>query len=60
MAFASIYGCCPKLYPHKTENTEHTITVTETIKDTVIQVQPDSSIVHALIKCDSTGQARLE
>ena len=53
-------SCCPKLYPHKTENTEHTITVTETIRDTVIQVLPDSSIVQALIKCDSTGQARLE
>ena len=53
-------SCCPKLYPHKTESTEHTVTVTETIRDTVIQVQPDSSIVQALIKCDSTGRARLE
>ena len=53
-------SCCPKLYPRRTENIEHTITVTETFRDTVIQVQPDSSIVQALIKCDSTGQARLE
>ncbi len=53
-------SCCPKLYPHKTENTEHNIIVTETVRDTVIQVQPDSSIVQALIKCDSTGRARLE
>lgn len=52
-------SCCPKLYPHRTENIKHTITVTETIRDTIIQVQPDSSIVQALIKCDSTGQARL-
>lgn len=53
-------SCCPKLYPHKTENTERIVTVTETVHDTVIQVQPDSSIVQALIKCDSAGQARLE
>ena len=53
-------SCCPKLYPHKTESTEHTVVVTETIRDTVIQVQPDSSIVQALIKCDSTGRARME
>ncbi len=53
-------GCCPKLYPHKTENTERIVTVTETVRDTVIQVQPDSSIVEALIRCDSTGRARLE
>ena len=42
------------------ESTEHTVTVTETIRDTIIQVQPDSSIVQALIKCDSTGRARLD
>ena len=53
-------GCCPKLYPHTTENTERIITVTETVRDTVIQVRPDSSIVQALIRCDSTGRARLE
>ena len=53
-------GCCPKLYPHTTENTERIVTVTENVRDTVIQVRPDSSIVQALIKCDSTGRARLE
>ena len=56
----AVASCCPKLYPHKTENTEHTVVVTETIRDTVIQALPDSSIIQALIKCDSTGQARLE
>ena len=53
-------SCCPKLYPHKTENAERIVTVTETARDTVIQIQPDSSIVEALIRCDSTGRARLE
>ena len=53
-------GCCPKLYPHTTENTERIVTVTETVRDTVIQVRPDSSIVQALIRCDSTGRAKLE
>ena len=48
------------MYPHRTENTEHTVTVTETVRDTVVQVRPDSSIVRALIRCDSTGRARLE
>ena len=56
----AVASCCPKLYPHKTENTERAITVTEIVRDTIIQVQPDSSIVQALIKCDSTGRARLE
>ena len=56
----AVASCCPKLYPHKTENTEHTVTITETVRDTFIQVRPDSSIVQALIKCDSIGRARLE
>lgn len=55
-----VQGCCPKLYPYKTENINHTVITTETVRDTVIQIQPDSSIVQALIKCDSTGRARLE
>lgn len=53
-------SCFPKLYSHRTENIEHTVTITETVRDTVVQIQPDSSIVQALIKCDSTGRARLE
>ncbi len=59
-ALIVLSGCSPKLYPHKTENTERIVTVTETVRDTVIQVQPDSSIVEALIRCDSTGRARIE
>lgn len=55
-----IQSCCPKLYSRRTENIEHMVTVTETVRDTVVQIQPDSSIVQALIKCDSTGRARLE
>ena len=56
----ALCGCSPKIYPHRTESSEHTVTVTETVRDTVVQVRPDSSIVRALIRCDSTGRARLE
>lgn len=52
----ALCGCSPKMYPHRTECTEHTVTV----RDTVLQVRPDSSIVRALIRCDSTEHARLE
>ena len=54
---AILSACCPKLYIERTDRTE---TVKEIIRDTLIQVQPDSSIVQALIRCDSTGRARLE
>lgn len=60
LALSAIGGCSPKLYPYKTENTEHTVTITEAIRDTVIQVQPDSSIIQALVRCDSTSQVCLE
>ena len=59
-AILSLQSCCHKLYPHTTEITEKTESVTETIRDTVIMVQPDSSIIQALIQCDSTGRARLQ
>ena len=59
-AILSLQSCCHKLYTHTTEVTEKTESVTETIRDTVIMVQPDSSILQALIQCDSTGRARLQ
>ena len=59
-AILSLQSCCHKLYPHTTEVIEKTESVTETIRDTVIMVQPDSSIMQALIQCDSTGRARLQ
>lgn len=55
---AILSACCPKLY--NTERTARNETVKEIIRDTMIQVRPDSSIVQALIRCDSTGRARLE
>ena len=55
-----LQSCCPKLYPSTTEVIERTEVVKEIVRDTVVQVQPDSSILQALIKCDSTGRARLQ
>lgn len=55
-----LQSCCPKLYPSSTEVIERTEVVREVVRDTVIQVQPDSSILQALIQCDSTGRARLQ
>lgn len=59
-AILSMQSCCHKLYPHTTEVTDTKESVTETIRDTVIMVQPDSSILQALIQCDSTGRVRLQ
>ena len=59
-AILSMQSCCHKLYPHTAEVTDTKESVTETIRDTVIMVQPDSSIIQALIQCDSTGRARLQ
>lgn len=56
----ALQGCCPKLYPLSTEVIERTEVVREVVRDTVIQVQPDSSILQALIQCDSAGRARLK
>lgn len=55
-----LQGCCPKFYPQTTTTVEHFEVVKEVVRDTIVQVQPDSSILQALIKCDSTGRARLQ
>ena len=55
-----LQGCCPKFYPQTTTTVEHFEVVKEVVRDTVIQVEPDSSILQALIQCDSTGRARLQ
>ena len=55
-----LQGCSPKLYPSSTEVIERTEVVKEIVRDTVVQVHPDSSILQALIQCDSTGRARLQ
>ena len=55
-----LQSCCPKFYPQTTTTVDHFEVVKEVVRDTVIQVQPDSSILQALIQCDSTGRARLQ
>ncbi len=55
-----LISCSPKLYPTQTVEIEKTVTEKEIIRDTIIQVQPDSSMIRALIQCDSSGRARLQ
>ena len=59
-AILSMQSCCHKLYPRTSEVTEKKETVIEILRDTIIMVQPDSSILQALVQCDSTGRARLQ
>lgn len=56
----ALQSCCPKFYPQTTTTVEHFEVVKEVVRDTVVQVQSDSSILQALIQCDSTGRARLK
>ena len=55
-------SCSPKIYPEsilaKTSDTT-IITEREYIRDTVIHLKPDTSLIRALIECDSVGRARL-
>ncbi len=55
-----LYSCSPRLYPTQRVETEESVVEKEIIRDTIIQVQPDSSMIRALIQCDSTGRARLQ
>ena len=56
-AILSLQSCCHKIYPSTSQTTSTIETITEIIRDTVIQTQPDTAILQALIRCDSTGRA---
>ncbi len=53
-------SCSPKLYQTQSTQTSNTVTEKEIVRDTIIQIKPDSSMIRALIQCDSTGRARLQ
>lgn len=58
-------SCCKQLTPQTTANTKDSVRtevkyqLIEKIKDTTIYVGADSSLLVALLECDSTGSARL-
>ncbi len=52
-------SCSRRQYPQQSTGTVTTTTITETLHDTIITIQPDSSMIQALVECDSTGQAYL-
>lgn len=53
-------GCSPKLAPVKDTETAVTVTERETLRDTVVYLQPDSTLVRALIECNEERQAILK
>lgn len=57
-----IVSCSPRLSPvehvvYKSDTVR--VTVDNILRDTLVRIEPDSSIMRALIECDSTNQAHL-
>lgn len=50
-------GCVP--VRTVTQSVRDSVVVRETVRDTVIEIGPDSSLLRALVECDSLGRARL-
>lgn len=55
----SAISCSRRQYPVQTTQTTSVTTITEVQHDTIVTIQPDTSMLQALIECDSTGQAYL-
>lgn len=55
----SMVSCSRRQYPQMTTATTSVTTITEVQHDTIVTIQPDTSMLQALIECDSTGQAYL-
>lgn len=54
-------GCAPakKTVTTSTNNKVDSIIICETVRDTIVTVQADSSTLKALLECDSLGQVRM-
>ena len=57
---ALLAACSPslKLQSSQTEATD-TVTVTEQVRDTVVVLERDQSMLRALLECDSVGQVQM-
>lgn len=55
----SMTSCSRRQYPPTATATTSVTTITEVRHDTIVTIQPDSTMIQALIECDSTGQAYL-
>lgn len=60
MAIAALTSCAHQNYQQQPNGPTQTTVITETVHDTTILLQPDTSILQALILCDSTGRAYLQ
>lgn len=58
-AILAVPACSPRAIAPSLSVTEKD-TVTETIRDTVVVVRPDSTILSALVECNEVGEARLK
>ncbi len=58
MVFAvAVCGCRP--LPHLVKESRDSVFVREILRDTVVRIEADSSLIQALVECDSLGQAHL-
>ncbi|MEG1648332.1 MAG: hypothetical protein RR277_00420 [Rikenellaceae bacterium] len=56
----SLLGC-RSIKPIVVENFQHdSIYITETVRDSLVKIEQDSSMIRALIECDSMGNAHLK
>ena len=55
---ALLAACSPSLKLQSSEATD-TVTVTEQVRDTVVVLERDQSMLRALLECDSVGQVQM-
>ncbi len=57
----TLAGCAarPRMTVSNEKRTTDSVVIREVLRDTVVTVEADSSLVRALVECDSLGRARL-
>lgn len=59
IAILTFSSCSVPSMVRASTETRDSVIITETIRDTVVNIAPDSSMIQALLECDSIGRVRL-
>jgi hypothetical protein len=57
---ALMLASCRSVQPVQVERETTTITITETIRDSIVYTRPDSASIRALLACDSLGNVYMQ
>ena len=60
IVLCGMVAACRSYIPQAATTQRDSLVIREVVRDTVVSLQPDSSLVRALLECDSLGQVHIK